>query len=375
MFGTCEQRLRIVRLDAAAVQQQHIVRRAPTAAAAVAATARAPPAPAAGVAVRPGADRPHRLVGDDRLREPRAKHRRATASSCRSTTASVAPASRSASVSPTQTIGVNPAASAAAAFAATDRVGLADTASAAPSARRSRTRQPNSASIAADTSPVYAPAACSLTFCAPQAIAEPDSAACACHRYGNGTHTASCAAPARRPARTQVGQQRVVLPQTAVHFPVADDEFAAHCSLDQNRSSAEIPAGPRYNLWNFTLPGPAGSTRCGCSIGGSASPRARRGRRIRRTPRRARPPDQTRARTNPRSALEQAVEVPPQRVEAVELRQRRLVHVQPAIDLDLQAVPALRRAAVLAHQLDALVRIVDRDVVAHRRAASRRRTR
>src|SRR5438046_5475087 len=42
----------------------------------------------------------------------------------------------------------------------------------------------------AETSPVNAPAACALTSCAPHAIAELVSAACACPRYGYGTQTA-----------------------------------------------------------------------------------------------------------------------------------------------------------------------------------------
>src|SRR6478735_573643 len=45
-------------------------------------------------------------------------------------------------------------------------------------------------------------------------------------------------------------------------------------------------------------------------------------------------------------------------------RERVLVHVQRAIELDLQTVAPLVRASVLAHDLHALVRIVDRDGVA-----------
>ncbi len=123
-----------------------------------------------------GPDRPYRLIRDDRLRNACLASTATTASSCRSTTASVAPASRSASVSPTQTIGVKPAASAASALFAT-------VASVSPySVRRSEwptiaTRLPNSATIAAATSPVNAPETCSLTVCAPQSSSEPDSAA------------------------------------------------------------------------------------------------------------------------------------------------------------------------------------------------------
>jgi hypothetical protein len=84
------------------------------------------------------------------MRAPRAS---TTAPSWRATTRSVVPASRSASVSPTHTIGTSPFASAAAALAATSS-------SLSPCiARRSEWPtmtwlQPSSASIAADTSPV-----------------------------------------------------------------------------------------------------------------------------------------------------------------------------------------------------------------------------
>ncbi len=48
-------------------------------------------------------------------------------------------------------------------------------------------------------------------------------------------------------------------------------------------------------------------------------------------------------------------------------RARRLIHVEPAIDLDLNAVPVARRVAVADDQLRALVRRVDRRPVAERR--------
>ncbi len=44
-----------------------------------------------------------------------------------------------------------------------------------------------------------------------------------------------------RPPGTQIGQQPVVLPQAAVHFPVADDELAAHCAPE--RTLARNPSG------------------------------------------------------------------------------------------------------------------------------------
>src|SRR5439155_19397370 len=64
---------------------------------------------------------------------------------------------------------------------------------------------------------------------------------------------------------------------------------------------------------------------------------------------------------------DEAREIRLQRTETGGPRERNLVHVEPPVDLDLKAVPALRRAPVLAHQLDTLVRVVDRDLVAHRR--------
>src|SRR5689334_10209995 len=115
-----------------------------------------------------------------------------TASTCLASTASVLPASRSSSVSPTQKIGVSPAARAAAYFSTT-------IASVSPKiVRRSEwptiaKRLPNSATIRAETSPVYAPFPYRLTSWAPQAIAEPSRSCFACARYGYGTQTAHAA--------------------------------------------------------------------------------------------------------------------------------------------------------------------------------------
>src|SRR5439155_20796785 len=44
--------------------------------------------------------------------------------------------------------------------------------------------------------------------------------------------------------------------------------------------------------------------------------------------------------------------------------QRLLVHVEGALDLDLQGMATLRRDAVAAHDLDAFVRVVDLDAIA-----------
>ena len=134
-------------------------------------------------------------------------------------------------------------------------------ASAAPNARRARIVHPNSASIARRHSPVYAPRACSLTFCAPQPIDEPDNAAWACQRYGNGTHTAMPTPALRCPARRATPTASASFcRKPAVHFPVADDELAAH---------ALTPALPKVGGRRYTLKscrilpaGPVGSTRC-----------------------------------------------------------------------------------------------------------------
>src|SRR5713226_2253164 len=61
---------------------------------------------------------------------------------------------------------------------------------------------------------------------------------------------------------------------------------------------------------------------------------------------------------------DEAGEVAAQAVKAGELLQRLLVHVERAVDFDLQAVAALGRAALAAHDLDPLVPLVDPHVVA-----------
>jgi len=47
-----------------------------------------------------------------------------------------------------------------------------------------------------------------------------------------------------RPSGAQVPEQRIVLPQAAVHFPVADDELAAHGAPEENRGPLDT-AGTR----------------------------------------------------------------------------------------------------------------------------------
>src|SRR6266702_289612 len=53
-----------------------------------------------------------------------------------------------------------------------------------------------------------------------------------------------------------------------------------------------------------------------------------------------------------------------QMLETGQLLQGLLIHVERAVDLDLQAVPVLGGAALAAHDLDALVTLVDAHVVA-----------
>src|SRR6266850_4612302 len=115
-----------------------------------------------------------------------------TAATCRPTTSSVTPLSRSASVSPTQMIGTIPAASTAFALSATVR------SSSQNNCLRSECptityRQPNSRSIPADTSPVNAPLEYWLTFWAPHASFDPANADWVWARYGKGTQTAQVA--------------------------------------------------------------------------------------------------------------------------------------------------------------------------------------
>src|SRR5579863_621090 len=62
--------------------------------------------------------------------------------------------------------------------------------------------------------------------------------------------------------------------------------------------------------------------------------------------------------------LDEAREIGPQSLEARQFLQGLLVHVKRAVDLDLQAVPPLGRAAVAADDLDTLVPLVDAHVIA-----------
>src|SRR3954454_4904519 len=61
--------------------------------------------------------------------------------------------------------------------------------------------------------------------------------------------------------------------------------------------------------------------------------------------------------------LHQTGEIGAQLVETGQFFERLLVHVQRAIDLDLQAVPVRVRAPLEAYYLDPLVSFVDPDIV------------
>ncbi len=78
---------------------------------------------------------------------------------------------------------------------------------AARNGRPARSVQPMSLSIAADTSPVYAPCACSLTSCAPNERPLPRCAWMSAATYGNGGSTAT--SRRRRQLRDDVGDERV----------------------------------------------------------------------------------------------------------------------------------------------------------------------
>ena len=169
--------------------------------------------------VAPGADRPDRFVGQTPL--PRSTLLPAPFS-CRATTSSVLPASRSCSVSPTQRIGVMPAACTARELRRRLRVASRRTAAGARNGRRSR-----SGSRIPPASPPRLrrygrPARARSTFCAPP---------------GDRTCPASCSADLAevrkrnadraphplnlRALRRSAFQERPVRLPAAVHLPVA----------------------------------------------------------------------------------------------------------------------------------------------------------
>ena len=163
-----------------------------------------------------------------RRRRPVGRRSRRPAASRRAgapTTSRVWPASRSAWVSPTQTIATSPARQAASALART-------TASVSPwSARRSEwptmmALAPASASISAEISPVWAPDALAWQSCAPIAkprepraelLAEQRAAA---SPAGRPAGRPCRPAPARRPASPRIRRAR----PEAVHLPVSGDQ-------------------------------------------------------------------------------------------------------------------------------------------------------
>src|SRR5229473_681472 len=66
----------------------------------------------------------------------------------------------------------------------------------------------------------------------------------------------------------------------------------------------------------------------------------------------------------PGERLDEPSEIGAQTLETGPLFQGLLVHVERAVDLDLQAMPVLGGATLAAHDLDALVALVDAHVVA-----------
>src|SRR5712691_1055085 len=66
----------------------------------------------------------------------------------------------------------------------------------------------------------------------------------------------------------------------------------------------------------------------------------------------------------PGERLDEPGEIGPQALETGPLLQGLLVHVERSVDLDLQAVPVLGGAALAAHDLNALIALVDAHVVA-----------
>ena len=263
-----EQRRRVVRLDAAAVQQRHVRR----------ARLRQPRAQHRVHRLRllrrrrpPGADRPDRLVGDHELRRiradaPPAPRRAAAARPPRSPRRRAPRAfrrrTRSASVPPPAPPRPSPRRphrcrrrTAGAPSARRSRSGSRTRPASAPTPRRCTRRTRARSRPARPTRSATPPA--------PRAPA-PDT--------GYGTHTAICRPGARLPAGRERREQRRVGREPAVHLPVADDEFAAHCD--------SAPCRPQR-------PARQPLRGCGCKSlklyrsaakGGNARPRATGGR-------------------------------------------------------------------------------------------------
>src|ERR1700693_395260 len=122
--------------------------------------------------------------------------------------------------------------------------------------------QPNSATMPAATSPVWAPCAYSLTFCAPQRIVEPDNAAWACHKYGNGTQTAisriACAGQRARRSASSASFRR----KSPFIFQLPTTSLPG-----MGGQSTEDPGGTRPKPSDVNPPGTVGSTRCGATFG------------------------------------------------------------------------------------------------------------
>ena len=178
-----------------------------------------------------GADRPDRFVGDHQLGRRRSGRHAALELGLEH--ASVLPASRSASVSPMQTIGSSPARHAASALART-------MASVSPqSVRRSEWPTmtwlaPASRSISADISPVWAPLALAWQSCPPTSRPLPLTASATASHQGRrraDQHLAVGPAGLLHAVGDALGQGQSVGLQ-AVHLPVAGNQRTAGAGHD-----------------------------------------------------------------------------------------------------------------------------------------------
>ena len=182
----------------------------------------------------PGADGPDRLVGDHEARRA-AGAAGGRSRTCRSSTARVCPASRSCSVSPTQTMQVSPWPGRPRSSCPRWRRSRRKTAG-ARSGRRCTWLHPRSASIGTATSPVKAPFLLPVQSWAPTAMRRTLGRL---HRRREGGKRAG--RPdlhvLRRPSPARAGSGSSPLPAgRLVHLPVAGDHRNPHASLLSIRS-------------------------------------------------------------------------------------------------------------------------------------------
>ena len=136
-----------------------------------------------------------------------------------------APASRSASVSPTQTIGISPCVQRRLRLLGDQRVALAVHARAAPSGRRSRSGSRTRPASPPRPRPCTRPARGSSSPARPSAIALPASSVGDVAEIRR-RHADRDVAGGQRRRRRSAGEQRGVGGTAAVHLPVADDQLA-----------------------------------------------------------------------------------------------------------------------------------------------------